>query len=78
MPDDDDDMSDLDGELRATADDIAADAARLQEIEHEKTQLDAADPRVDELSAEGEQLARHLVPKATAEREIADEAGKDS
>jgi hypothetical protein len=78
MPDDAEDMSDLDGELRATADDIAADAARLQEIEEEKTHRDSADPRVDELSKEGEQLAKRLVPKATAEREIADEAGRAS
>jgi hypothetical protein len=78
MRDDDEDVTDLDGELRATADDIAADAARLQDIEDEKTQLDSADPRVDELSEEGEQLAKRLVPKATAEREIADEAGRGS
>ena len=78
MRKDDEDLTDLDGELRATADDIAADAARLQEIEEEKTQLDSADPRVDELSAEGEQLAKSLVPKATAEREIAEEAGRGS
>ena len=76
MRDDDDDMSDLDGELRATADDIAADAARLQEIEEEKTQLDSADPRVDELSEEGERLAKRLVPKTSAQREIAEEAGR--
>ena len=37
-------MPDLEDDLRATADDIAADAARLTEIEEEKTRLDADDP----------------------------------
>jgi hypothetical protein len=67
-------MPDLEGELRATAEDIAADAARLQEIEEEKAGLDAADPRVVALSEEAERLAKRLVPKAAAERELADTA----
>ena len=67
-------MSDLDGDLRATAEDIAADAARLQAIEEEKARLDPSDPRVAELSAEGEKLAHRLVPKTAAERELAEAA----
>lgn len=67
-------MSDLEGDLRATAEDVAADAARIQQIEEEKARLDPSDPRVAELSAESEQLARLLVPKTAAERELADAA----
>ena len=67
-------MSDLEGDFRATSEDIAADAARLREIEEQKAQLDPADPRAQELSAESERIARRLVPKTVAEREITDEA----
>lgn len=51
-------MPTLDDDLRATADDIAADATRLAASEEEKTGLDAADPRMLALSIEGERLAR--------------------
>lgn len=67
-------MSDLERDLRATAEDVAADAARIQEIEEEKARLDPSDPRVAELSAESQGLAERLVPKTVAERELADAA----
>lgn len=67
-------MSELERDLQATAEDIAADAARLQAIEEEKSTLDPSDQRVAELSAESERLARRLVPKTAAERELADAA----
>ncbi len=67
-------MSELENDLRATAEDIAADAARLTEIEVEKTRLGSDDPRLLELSAEGEAIARRLVPKTAAETELAIEA----
>lgn len=70
--------SDLEGELRATAEDIAADAAQLQALEEEKAGLDAEDPRVQELSAKSERMARELVPKTIAEREISDAIGDAS
>jgi len=65
-------VSDTEDELRATAEDIAADSARLASIEEEKAGLDARDPRMPDLSAESEQIARRLVPKTVAERELAD------
>jgi hypothetical protein len=68
------DVSELENDLRATAEDIAADATRLAEIEDEKAGLEADDPRLVELSAEGEELARRLVPKTAAESELAAEA----
>jgi hypothetical protein len=71
-------MPDLEGDLRATAEDIAADAAELKALEQEKGTLDAADPRLQELSAESERLAREIVPKTIAEREITDEIGKNA
>ena len=69
-------MGELDEDLRSTAEEIAADAARLSRIEREKTGLDASDPRMAELSAESEQIARRIVPKTTAERELADLAAE--
>jgi len=69
-------MSDLEGDLRATAEDIAADAARLKEIEEEKSRLAPSDPRVKTLSEESEAIARRLVPKTVAEREISDIAAE--
>ena len=68
------DVSELENDLRATAEDIAADAARLVAIEDEKTRLGSDDPRLAELSAEGEAIARRLVPKTAAESELAAEA----
>jgi len=67
-------VSDLENDLRATAEDIAADAARLAAIEKEKEGLETDDPRLLELSAEGEKIARRLVPKTAAESELAGEA----
>ena len=69
-------MSDLEGDFRATTEDIAADAARLKDIEEEKSRLDPADARAQELSEESERIARRLVPKTIAEREMTDEASE--
>jgi hypothetical protein len=71
-------MPDLEGDLQATAEDIAADAAELKALEEEKATLDPDDPLVEELSAKGERLARQLVPKAVAERELSDAIGDTS
>lgn len=68
-------MSDLESDLRATAEDIAADATRLKEIEETKADLDADDPLVQKLSDESEQLARRIVPKTVAQREITQAIG---
>ena len=65
-------MSELEHDLRATAEDIAADSARLAEIEEVKADLDPQDPRLVALSVEGETLAGRLVPKTAAERELAE------
>jgi hypothetical protein len=67
-------MSELEEDLHATADSIAADAERLAAIEEEKGILEADDPRMVELSAESERLAGEIVPKTNAETELAKQA----
>jgi hypothetical protein len=67
-------MPELEDDLHATAESIAADAKRLSAIEEKKAVLEADDPRMIELSAEGERLARGLVPKTSAETQLAKES----
>jgi len=69
------DMSDPVNDLRATSDAVLNDAERLTELETRKRSLDPADPEVDRLSREIEDLARRLSHKATAERQLSDEIG---
>lgn len=66
-------MTELEDDLRATSENVAADAQRLQAIEQEKSKLAVDDARLVELSAEAERLAKRLVPKTQAEREIVEE-----
>jgi hypothetical protein len=66
-------VPDLEGDLRATAEDIASDASELTSIEKEKAGLQADDPRLAELSRRGERLARRILPKTIAERELVDD-----
>lgn len=67
-------MDPLEEDLRATAGSIEADADRLAAIEDEKKLLGAEDPRLLELSAEAELIAKRLVPKTVAERALAAES----
>ena len=71
-------MSELEHDMRATAESIAADAARLTGIEEEKADLEADDPRLVELSVESDRLARRIVPKTAAERELAEQLAEES
>lgn len=64
-------MDELEEDLRAAAQSIEADADRLAAIEDEKKLLGSADPRLLELSREAEMIAKRLVPKTVAERELA-------
>ena len=68
-------MSDPVNDLRATSDAVLNDAERLTELETRQRSLDPADPEVDRLSREIEDLARRLSHKATAERQLSDEIG---
>jgi hypothetical protein len=65
-------LSERDDEIRATAEDVKADAAKLRDIEDAKANLDPDDPRTAELAREAERLARRIIPKVVAERELQD------
>ena len=66
-------MTETGDDLRATSESIAADADRLREIEERKQELPDGDPALVELSKEAEEVARDIVPKTVAERELAGE-----
>ena len=70
MPDD------LENDIQATAEDIAADANDLQALEAEKANIDPADPRALDLATRAERLARDIVSKTVAERELVVEAAE--
>ena len=66
----------LRSDIQATAVDIAADANALQAIEVEKAKIDPTDPRAVDLAIQAERLARDIVPKTVAERELVVEASE--
>jgi hypothetical protein len=53
-------LSDLASDIKVTAADVAADAARVAEIEKTKAGLPANDPRLPELAKESEELAARM------------------
>jgi len=67
-------VTDAGDDLRATSEDVAADAERLRLIEERKQALAADDPELIGLSEEAERIARRLVPKTVAQRELAAES----
>ena len=70
-------VTDAGDDLRATSEDVVADAERLRRIEERKQSLPSDDPELIELSAEAEKIARDLVPKTVAQKELATEAVAD-
>ena len=66
-------MSEIEEDLRTTAEAIKADAARVQDIEEEKLELEADDPRIPELAHEAEAVAERLLQEAKVERALAAE-----
>ena len=70
MPDD------LESDIQATAEDIAADADVLQAIETEKAEIDPADPRALELATRAKELAHDIATKTVVEHELVIEAGQ--
>lgn len=68
---------DLESDIQATAEDIAADADTLRDIEAEKADLNPADPRALELAARAVELARGIATKTIVEHELVAEAGQD-
>jgi len=67
-------VTDAGDDLRATSEDVAADAERLRRIEERKQALPSDDPELIALSAEAERIARGLVPKTVAQAELAAES----
>lgn len=70
-------MADVEDDLRATGETIAADAQRLADVEREKATLEVDDPRMADLSAEVERLAQRIVPLTEAETDLVAEARPD-
>jgi hypothetical protein len=70
-------VTDAGDDLRATSEDVAADAERLRQIEERKQALPGDDPELIELSVEAERIARGLVPKTVAQKELAAESVAD-
>ena len=67
-------VTDTGDDLRATSEDVVADAERLRDIEERKQSLPSDDPELLELSDEAEQIARRLVPKTVAQKQLATES----
>lgn len=65
-------MSALRDDLRATADSIAADAARLADVEQAKLERSAADPALPALADEAEALSDSIGRKVAAEGVLVD------
>ena len=67
-------MSELEDDVRVTAESIAADAERLKQVEQAKTELPISDPALRDLAAEAEQLIETLADKAGVQSALVDEA----
>ena len=71
-------MADEMEDLRATADDLADDARRLEAIERRKQALAPEDPELVRLSEEAEGLTQRMATKASAQRELAEEVSSEA
>ena len=71
-------MSDVEDDLRSTADSIAADSERLKQVEQAKTELPGDDPALADLAAEATQLIDEMAAKATVQSSLVEEAGSGS
>ena len=67
-------QDELESDIQATAEDIAADSETLKGIEEEKATLEATDPRLLELSRKAKTLGREIASKTVAEHELVLEA----
>src|SRR3954453_15439108 len=72
----DDGMSDVDEDVKALSSSLVNDANELARIEAEKKQLPADDPRSSDIARRSEEIAREILPKTVAERELTDEAAR--
>jgi len=70
-------VSEVEDDLKATADAISADARRLLAIEEAKLELDPRDPMVPMLSAESRAISQRLVVETEVEDELATTLAED-
>ena len=66
-------MGERQDDLRATGEDLIADAEELKRIEERKLELPADDPDADGMADESEQLLREMGKKARLQSQLADE-----
>ena len=66
-------MEDPGEDLRSTSESIQDDAEQLRRLEARKSELDPADPLVDELARQIENLVRRISDKLHAERDLSEE-----
>ena len=71
-------MTNRGDDLKATSEAIVADADRLRRIEERKRTLADGDPQLVTLSEEAEAIARRLVPKTVAERQLTVEVAEEA
>ena len=69
-------MPTIDDDLRVTSETVEADAKRLAEIEQQKQELPANDPRVTTLSAEAARLGNAIRTMTLVEQDVATEAAE--
>lgn len=67
-------LTDIAADIKATGDDIATDAERVQQIEIAKVSLRADDPRLIELANESEAITAEMAVKAKVETALVEEA----
>ena len=71
-------VSEIEGDLRSTAENISVDAGRLQAMEAVKAELPADDPRLVKIAAHAKKLADEISAKAGVELALAEEAAATS
>ena len=70
-------MSEVEEDLKATAEAITVDARRLVAIEEEKLGLDPKDPMIPLLSEESRTISQRLVVQTAVEDELATTLAED-
>ena len=71
-------VTEIGDDIKATADDIAADARCVHAIETEKSRLTPDDPRLIELANESEALTAEMAVKAKTETALVESAAEES
>jgi hypothetical protein len=67
-------VSEIEEDIKATAEALIDDAERLVRIEEKKLQLEPGDPRRVDLSESARELIAGMAPKGEAQRELVNES----